>query len=888
LIYKMKFFKALPSAAFLALLILSFLFFKESGYTIPSEYENRIIKRIEFVGVSDLEDGTVEYGQVYDKSYDDLLNLCSSYVGDPLKSELIQSDIKALVKNANMMDVKVYVSEYDGGVIVKYYCKEGPVVGQIEFRGSEKIKTDDILVKLPFRESEPFQQSLVDIGSEIIINHLKNEKGARYATVRYEIRKMEGKKNSKKVVYFIDDGEDLFVGRITLLGVNKIYDHQLRSIMQTKAKSILNSGEFKPDIYRDDKMRLIYFYRSLGYLDADIVDEKERYEWKNPENIGEREIYLTLKFKEGERYYFEGYSLEGNKLISNERITSQFTLKKEKDPADALADKIRGLSVDLADDDVVFDETKFQQDRSMISYEYSTIGHVFARVMPVKTVVEREKKIGNKIVKRKYVSYNFKIFEGKPVDIENIIIKGNKKTKEKIIRRQILVKEGKKYNQKYLDISRERIYALGFFKEVNIDIRPGSSDDKVNLIFSVIEQPTGNINMGGGIGSSTGFAITAAVAENNFRGLAQKVEIKVEYGAERISSSLSYSDPYVFDSPVGFSASVFYSLYQVDSSTPYFDDLDDNDEYRQRSFGYSTGLSYGFMIYNGVGIRWRHSFKKITDAAGNCSDETFKIKALGIQEKRVISFNLYHNSTDHSLLTTKGLNLDFETLFVGGAFLGGQDHYVENIVSAAWYYSPFSLPYLPKNKCVIELRASGDFINPPFNKSKVSKRQNNTKNPWLEEDDRLEIGGPETVRGWDYDDSKLPDSWNDGLYHRLQYGAELRIPLLFEYVWTALFFDAGSLWSDSRWERYADKDFAATLAEDRANGELYNLGDIGDINTMKYFRYSWGFGVRIQMAMMPLRFWWGQKLQWDGIKQGGFSRVDKKFSFQFTIGDIRF
>ncbi|MBP7902011.1 MAG: outer membrane protein assembly factor BamA, partial [Spirochaetes bacterium] len=679
----MKFFKALAPAALLALLILSFLFFKESGYTIPSEYENKIIKRIEFVGVTELEDGTLEYGQVYDRSYDDLLSECASYVGEPLKADIVQSDIKALVKNANMMDVKVYVSEYDGGVIVKYYCQEGPIVGQIEFRGSEKMKTDDVLIKLPFRESEPFQQSLVEVGANIILNHLIQEKGAFNATVRYEIRRMEGKRNSKKVIYFVDDGEEVNVGRITLLGVNKVYDHQLRSIMITKAKSLLNSGEFKRDEYEQDKMRLIYFFRSLGYLDADIVEEKTRLEWKNPESTEDRELYITLKFKEGERYYFDGYSLEGNKLVPTEKITSQFSLKKEKDPTDALADKIRGLTSDISDDDIVFDETKFQQDRSVISYEYSTIGHVFARVIPEKSVVEREKKLSNKVVKRKYVSYNFKIFEGKPVDIENIIIKGNKKTKEKIIRRQILVSEGKKYNQKYLDISRERIYALGFFKEVNIDIRPGSSDEKVNLIFSVIEQPTGNINMGGGIGSNTGFAITAAVAENNFRGLAQKVEVKVEYGAERISSSLSFSNPYIFDSPVGFNASIFYSLYQVDSSTPYFDDLDDNDEYRQRSFGYSTGLSYAFMIYNGVGIRWRHSFKKITDASGNCSDETFKIKALGIQEKRVISLNLYHNSTDHSLLTTKGLSLDFETMFVGGAILGGQDHYVEYILSGA-------------------------------------------------------------------------------------------------------------------------------------------------------------------------------------------------------------
>lgn len=884
----MKILRVLAPVAVFAAITVGLFVSKETVYTIASEYENKIIKRIEFVGITENESGEIEYGQLMDHSYDELLALCSSYVGEPLKSESIQVDIKALVKSANMADVKVYVSSYDDGVIVKYYCKEGPVVSQIEFRGSEKIKTDEVLQKLPFREGDPFQKSDIEEGANLILKHLVQDQGAFNATVKYLTKKGGKSGNNIVVTYFIDDGEEVKIAKINILGINKVYDHQIFGMISTKAAELLNGGEFKQEKFEEDKMKIVYFYRSMGYLDAEIIDEKTHLEWKNPETTADRELYITLKIKEGSRYYFDSYSMEGNVLIPTEKMMSQFDLKKEKESPEQLADKLKRLSGYPVDDDVVFDEIKFHHDRSIISYEYSSIGHVFARVIPEKTVIEREKKIGSVTEKRKYVSYNFKIFEGKPVDIENIIVRGNRKTKEKIIRRNIFVEEGKKYNQKMIDVSRERIYALGFFKEVNVDIRPGSDDEKVNLVFTVLEQPTGNVNIGGGVGSSTGFAISAAVGENNMRGLAQKVETKIEYGAERIASSLSYYDPYFFDTNFGFSVSLFYNLYQVDSATPYFEDLDSNSDYRQKSFGYTTGLSYKFWIYYGIGVKWKHTFKKITEASGNCSDEIFKIKSLGLQEKRTASVNLYYNSIDSALLTTKGLNVDLEASMSGGFLLGGQDHFMEYTAILDWYYSPFSLPYFPKNKCVIELRASGDFITPPMFASKVSSQQKNDRDPWLEESDRLDIGGPETVRGWDYDDDALPDSWNNGLYHRIQYGAEFRVPIIFEYIWLAFFFDAGSLWSDKKWEKYADREMLSTINSDIAAGNLYRISDIDDISVMKYFKYSWGFGTRIQIPMMPLRFWWGQKLKWDGVKNGGFTRIDDKFLFQFTIGDMRF
>jgi outer membrane protein insertion porin family len=158
------------------------------------------------------------------------------------------------------------------------------------------------------------------------------------------------------------------------------------------------------------------------------------------------------------------------------------------------------------------------------------------------------------------------------------------------------------------------------------------------------------------------------------------------------------------------------------------------------------------------------------------------------------------------------------------------------------------------------------------------------KDPWLEPEDRLNLGGPETLRGWDYYDKKFPQSWQKvGLFHRILYGIEFRVPVMPSMLWIVLFVDAGSLWSDSFWESSLYKDNRDLIQSDRQNKKLYRIQDIGDVNILKYFRYSYGFGFRIQIPMMPLRFWFGRKLVYDG----GFKHIGN-FTFQFGMGDIRF
>jgi outer membrane protein insertion porin family len=220
----------------------------------------------------------------------------------------------------------------------------------------------------------------------------------------------------------------------------------------------------------------------------------------------------------------------------------------------------------------------------------------------------------------------------------------------------------------------------------------------------------------------------------------------------------------------------------------------------------------------------------------------------------------------------------------GGA-LGGNNHYIKWAPEASLYWSPFHIPFLKDWNCVFEFRGSGTFLTKPLGDT----GQDYSRNQWIPDEDRLLLGGPETLRGWDYYDSKLPESWRtDGLFDRVLYGVEFRVPIHPQMLWMVFFFDAGSLWSDSYWVKQLDEDSEARIAieDDKSNNKVYDVSQMFDreVDLMTYFKYGYGVGFRIQIPMMPLRFWFGRKMIYDGDR---FETLDG-YNFQFQIGDYRY
>ncbi|MGL4369865.1 MAG: BamA/TamA family outer membrane protein, partial [Spirochaetota bacterium] len=290
---------------------------------------------------------------------------------------------------------------------------------------------------------------------------------------------------------------------------------------------------------------------------------------------------------------------------------------------------------------------------------------------------------------------------------------------------------------------------------------------------------------------------------------------------------------------------------------------------------------------------WDHSFSSIEDPSGNSPDSVLIEKNLGILEKRALKLSLARNTMDNSLNPTKGTRAVFSTSVVGGYLLRGDSHYLKYEPGFEAYYTPFHVPFIDDYPCVFQIRASGDFLAPPLQKSKIQEIQDRYANDWLKSDDRLLIGGPPgygtdgVLRGWDPYSDPLPTSWQNGLYHQITYGAEFRFPVHPQYLWVVFFFDAGSLWTDKFWEQTKSEAERAVLEADKESGLVYDIRDIGQADLMGYFRYSYGVGFKIQIPMMPLRFWFGKKLLWNGEWDKPFTKVGG-FDFQFAIGDASF
>lgn len=911
------------SAFAIASLVLFFLIPRKDAFSEVSRFEGKIVRMIEFKGIHKTDDNKEEIVPLLNIDGESILDdqvrrnaMLNSRekpefnviaIGDSLTTDKIRDSIKLLFKDGKLSDVRAEAFEYGDGVLIRFYCEERPLVNKIVFKGLDKVQEIDIKEKLLIHENDPFRRDLIE-KSLPLIKQKYFESGLYNCVLEYSVE--DDPDESKKgviVTIRIDEGEDIKISKISIVGAVKLNDTDLKSFMELKEDSVLDEGKFDQVKLEQDKMKIIQYYKMNGYLDAEIIDDRDQisYDWADPEEPGKvRALYITLKIREGNRYYFDGYDIQGvtgtigdkesGRLITTELVQGNLRLRK-KDLSDS-REMVKKLGLSFVgqdyDPDTVLDYTMLEMDRYLISQEYATYGRIFTQVTP--TFEERTANvvINGETETRKYRKYTLTVTEGKEVYIEKIFIKGCKKTKEKVVRREVLVHEEtdgvlELYDVKKVELSRQAIYNLGFFKTVNIDARPGTRDDRMNLIITVEEQPTGTVSVGGSWASQSGFSIFADVGEKNFMGNGQYIGVRINYGPTQMSGEVKFVEPWLFDLPVSLETSIFYSRYTLEDS-PIFINSDETAEYVKQVIGYSVGPSYRFWYYFNVGVDWTQSWKNIVYTSGNCSDDLFLEKMLGIQLKNAVSLYGSYNSYDNRFNPTRGMSAKIGMSLVGGPVIGGDDHYVKYNSSIEAVYTPFVIPLIDY-PIVLAARASGIIIRPPFMRESMQKKQPREKNEWLESEDLLTVGGVPpygNLRGWDSSDSYLPDSWQAGLYNELLYGGELRFPIQIQYLWGAFFFDAASLWSDPFWEETLSEVEKAQFDADRKSGDLYYLSEFKKADLMNYFRYSYGFGLKVQIPMMPLRFYFGKRLVWDGS-----SKKFKEFggmNFQFSIGDMSF
>ena len=275
-------------AIFLGLLSLSIVFSE------PSRFEGQIVKKIEFIGLKNT-------------SASELLYMMITTDGNPLRASDIKRDLRTIFEKAKLEKLEVEVENFEGGVRLRFICVERALVDSIVFRGTSEFGSEDLEGTILLKRGDVFRIDLIERSIKLLREKYE-EKGLFNAVVSYRVRAIP---NSKDVIIdiIVDEGEEIKVARVNIWGAQKIYYKELMGLMETKAKGMLNTGTFEKIKYEKDKGTILGFYRQRGYLDAQIIYDRVEYEWKD-KSQKERVLFITIALSEGERYYFDEYSVE--------------------------------------------------------------------------------------------------------------------------------------------------------------------------------------------------------------------------------------------------------------------------------------------------------------------------------------------------------------------------------------------------------------------------------------------------------------------------------------------------------------------------------------------------------------------------------------------------
>lgn len=871
-------------------------------YSQAERYLGKKITKIDFVGNVHVSSDTL------------LNNILQMKVGQVLNLAVLNGDVKALFGEGSFAYARVEGEDFEGGVALTFYLKERPRIKEISFLGLEELSSTDVQQAIPIKEDEIYTERKVSDSIQRILGKYR-EKGLFNASVKVRKSEIDPKDNTLSLTFVVDEGEQIKIAKINLLGVTKADPEDVMSVMELEEDGFIADGTFKSDVFEKDKNSIVEFYKAQGFLDVELEEARYDYRWKNPKTQEERVIVITYKIKEGDQYFFNGYDLTWDPRFLNP------TTKKQLFSAAKVEEYFEYTNSDVGS---VFDNGKFNRDRGIVNYLYSQEGYIYARVQPERTVIPlTEEAIAEKrnapqqieaqknnrdyyhlaklekILKnspemkgRKFVHTHFVISEGDKGYIESIIVKGNKKTLDKVIRRELIIKEGELFNSELVQRSRERVNNLQFFKTVNVDARPGSSEGKMNLVFDVEEQPTGTISLGGGYGTNTGFSIFTEVAENNLNGTGQRISGRVEFGPLRTMLQASWTEPWLFDKPWSLTLTGFYIRRSILSGSIGIATNDESARYELDTVGATIGIGHRFWVNWGHYHNYSPQLFVAHNPSSMVDDSVFLLVQRGWQVKNMVTNGIFYDNRDNIFNTTQGVRVEFSHDFVGN-ILGGGDHFMRYYpqVDFFWWmmdYTFFNLirkNVLRRWRVVQEVRASAAFtqlMNPFWGK------QSPEENPYVEVQDRLYIGGYESLRGWTlfdsfYGDTPAGATWRNGGSHRILFGSEIRIPVEPSLFWIVLFFDAGALYQNPA-------EYVFTSATTQSTAQAYSAAELSLKNfSLDYFRYSWGFGFRLQIPILPLRIYLAKRLLWDA-DQGWFKNHPDQsgFEFVFGIGDRRF
>jgi outer membrane protein insertion porin family len=646
--------------------------------------------------------------------------------GDVYDEAALERDFNSLWNTGYFEDIRFEREESPKGWIIHIYVKERPTIREINYEGLSSVSKSDVLDRFKERKVGLSVESQYDPTkvkrAEVVIKELLSEHGRQFSTIRTEVRPIPPAAVS--ITFVVKEGPKVKVGKIIFTGNQHVKSRILRSAMKNLKPIGLPHSIFLENLFArtydatkldEDTERVRQEFQNRGYFKV-VVNEPKT----NIHDTGHKGFHIpllqsgpgkavdiTMPIEEGDKYRLGEITFKGNKAIQNTKaLRALFPIK----------------------DGDVFDRSKIGKGLEALGKAYGQFGYINFTSVP-DTRFDEDKKL---------IFIDIDVDEGKQFYVRRIEFQGNTTTRDKVIRREIVLEEGQVYNQQLWELSLQRLNQLGFFDTLKPDdpsVTERHLDEKngtVDLLLKVHEKGKNSIGLSGGVSGLAGTFVGLSYSTNNFLGKGETLSISANLGNLERSINFGFTEPYLFDRPLTAGFNIYFTKFIFDQAREAAlftgqqitlpSALEENlQNYTQSSKGFTINLSYPIKrSFKRVGIAYQldeSSIVAITTASKTLFDFLQFSGISGpnalngiITSKITPSFT--KNSLDRALFPHSGSST-FLGIEIAG--LGGTVRTIRPIVS----YKHF-IP-LQKRRNTVGFNLTGSFLTgygglvpPPF------------------------------------------------------------------------------------------------------------------------------------------------------------------------------
>ena len=452
--------------------------------------------------------------------------------GDDVSAKMINDALKKYFEQGYFNDAWVEIEEE----VLTFYFKEKAIISQVELKGWKENEDDIKESVIQIKKGSLYNEQRLEDAKKRIITAL-NQDGKIDSVV--EIQKEYLENGSIKVTFVVNEGEEISIESLKYSGVNGVDSDEFDTVIANKEREFMgwfwgqNDGKMSLGDMEYDNLRIRDYYMQKGYLDAKVEQPFVRV------NFDHYTADMSYQIEEGDAYTISAVSIEqSTEVIAEEKIREVISLKNDE----------------------IFNIKTFRDDSQKIKTLIADLSYAFVQVVPD---LKKNKE-------DKTVEVVFKVNPGTKVKIRNVVISGNTRTLDRIIRRELYLGPGDMYSLTDLQDSRSALGRLGFFDGNTIEEKRVDNSN-MDLVVKVKEAPTGNIQIGGGYGSYGGILISLGVDDRNIWGSGINVGVKAEKSETTQSYSFNISNSRLNDSDFSGNFSIYHSTYDYNDYTTLSD-----------------------------------------------------------------------------------------------------------------------------------------------------------------------------------------------------------------------------------------------------------------------------------------------------------------------------